>query len=112
MRKFSGLEITKRIDFLLSVRKSSRKELADAIGKNKQVFTDWTAKNIVPKADDLYNMADFFNVPMEYLLMGEEIMTDDTAKIAALYSCLSNEDKKTATIILKALVDNRIEYDG
>lgn len=52
----------------------------------RSTFTDWKSGRAMPKADKLQKIAEYFHVPMEYLLTGEMpgqyYLNDETAQIA------------------------------
>lgn len=105
MEKFIGLEIVNRIDYLLKNAGLTRKDLANYIGKNSQVFVDWKNRNIMPKCDDLYNMSKFLGVPMEYLLTGEEIIPDEIAAAGAILMTLESDQRQAVIAMIKAQAD-------
>lgn len=93
MSDMNGFDIVVRIDNCLKAMGKTRENLAIDIGRNKQVFTDWKNRNIIPKSDDLYLISRYLNVPMEYLLIGETVMADDIAAMAAAVTTLSPEQR-------------------
>ena len=98
----NGHDLVVRIDTCLKAMGLGREDLANHIGKNKQVFTDWKNCNIIPKSDDLFNMSRFLGVPMEYLLTGENIMPDDVAAMAAMIMTFSKEQREQLYALIKA----------
>lgn len=101
-KNITGKSIMERIKILLKSTGTTRDQLANYIGKNKQVFTDWKTNNIVPKADDLYNISKFFSVPMEYLMFGEETIPDNIAVICAMISTIPQEKQQILLEIIAA----------
>ena len=61
-------------------------DVAKATGLSYSTFTDWKAGRYTPKAEKGQKIADFFNVPLEYLDTGEMpeqyYSNPETAKIA------------------------------
>lgn len=106
MNEINGHDIVIRIDNCLKAMGLNREKLANHIGKNKQVFTDWKNCNIIPKADDLYKIAKFLGVPMEYLLIGENVMNDEVAAVAAMITAI---DKKNRQPVI-AMLQSQVEY--
>lgn len=51
-------------------------DVAKATGITKSTFTDWKNGRSKPKQDKLQKIADYFGVPLEYL-MKKETTTDD-----------------------------------
>lgn len=105
IKDINGTDLVIRIDNCLKSMGMKRENLAAFIGKNKQVFTDWKNCKIIPRADDLYKMAKFLGVPMEYLLTGENVMPDDIACMAASVMTLSKEQREPLIASVKAQVE-------
>lgn len=62
-------------------------DVARATGFRKGFFTDWKSGRSHPKADKLQVLADYFGVPLEYMLTGEmpsDSFTDQ--ELALLFS--------------------------
>ena len=64
-------------------------QVSKATGIAQSTLSDWKSGKSVPKADKLQKIADFFGVPVEYLMTGEEkkdgpkyYLNDETASIA------------------------------
>lgn len=105
--EINGHDIVVRIDNCLEGMDLSREVLANHIGKQRQCFTDWKNRNIMPNAKDLYMISKFLGVPLEYLLTGnEKIMDDKTAVIAAKINALDPTIKDA----LITMMDGQIEY--
>lgn len=51
--------------------------VATGTGIGKSTFSDWKSGRSVPKNDKLKKIADFLNVPLEYLMTGEEKLSDE-----------------------------------
>lgn len=63
--------------------------VATGTGIGKSTFSDWKSGRSIPKNDKLQKIADFINVPLDYLLTGKETsendryyLNDETAKVA------------------------------
>lgn len=57
---------------LLDKRNLKPSDVSKATGIHKSAFSDWKSGKSVPKADKMQKIADFFDVPVEYLMTGEE----------------------------------------
>lgn len=62
-------------------------DVSRATGIPSSAFYDWKAGRSNPKSDKLQKIADFFGVPLEYLMTGEMpedayYLNDETAEIA------------------------------
>lgn len=107
MNKLNGTEITERIIYLSKQAHETRESLASLIGKNKQVFTDWKNRNILPSCADVYILAKHFGVPMEYILLGEENTIPN--EIAATCALLMNLDEVQRNSMI-SLIHNQVEF--
>jgi len=56
---------------LLQSRGITTYAVAKATGISQATFTDWKSGKSSPKADKLKKIADYFGVPVDYLLTGE-----------------------------------------
>lgn len=64
-------------------------QVSKATGIAQSTLSDWKSGKSVPKADKIQKIADYFGVPAEYLMTGEEkkdgpkyYLNDETAAIA------------------------------
>lgn len=72
-------------------------KVAKATGINRSTFSDWKSGRSVPKLDKLKKIADFLDVPIEYIT-GEEkviaspdVLTASEREILRLFRTLSTE---------------------
>ena len=92
MRQFKFSEILKR---LLSEKRISQAALARAIGVSKETISQYAKGGIIPNADRLVKLAEFFGVSPEYLFTGiepqdakeQETFNLSSATIRLLRSC-------------------------
>lgn len=107
----NGKDIVERIDAILRYRGETREELAKTIGKNKQVFTDWKAKDITPTSLDLFLMSKHLGTTYDYLLLGEHIsIPDDIAVATSMLTKLSEEQRKPIIDLIVNQVNYWYEY--
>ena len=66
------------IKTLLEKNNLTQKSLTDYLGINKNAFTNWLNGNNVSYIKHLPQIAEFFNVSVDYLLGREEIKTEPT----------------------------------
>lgn len=69
-KEVSNLEILNRIIFLLGKR--DQKELTDFLNLKKTAFTDWKSGKSNSYRKYLIEIAEFFNVSLDYLVYGKE----------------------------------------
>lgn len=80
MAEIKGKDIVFRIDSLLKQKNLKRKAIADAIGISLQPFTAWAKRGSIPGADIAYNISEYLNVSLEWLLTGKESESFDCSK--------------------------------
>lgn len=94
-----------RIKFMIKNDGRTQKELAEHLGKTRQIFYDWQ-NGTNPTLPDLFKIAKYFGVPLEYVLSGEESPIDDaTAAFLVSTKDLTEEQKKIIYASIKAQVD-------
>lgn len=77
--KFS-LIILRRIKYVRNIPKITRRtslknaDVARATGISNMTLSDWKNGKSKPKMDKLKLIADFFNVPIDYILTGDEAL--------------------------------------
>ncbi|MDR0635818.1 MAG: helix-turn-helix domain-containing protein [Treponema sp.] len=72
-----------------------RKVLAIDLGIPKTTISSWSIKSIVPRADDLYRVAQFLKVPVVWLLTGEDEtgLTPEERELVDCYRRLDDRDR-------------------
>lgn len=78
--KLSGITLVDRIDELAKLKGITRKDLSKNIGRNPSTIATWKTRNIIPPADILYEIANYFNVTIDYLLTGNIFNNDKMVK--------------------------------
>ena len=100
---FSATELIERIKEFTPLKN------LDVIGFSQNTINNWKFRNAIPKADDLYKIAQYCGCTMEYLLTGQKIDDDNiflSAREQSLlhdYKLLDNDDKSSVDRICKAL---------
>ncbi len=90
------MTISKRIFEELKKQKKKQKELAEYTGISESAVSDWKKKGTNPAAENLYVIADFLNVSVNYLLTGEEKLETSTGKeqeMLNLFRRLPNDEQ-------------------
>ena len=97
--------IVERIKWMIKNDPRPQKDLAEYLGKTRQIFYDWQ-KNNNPTLIDLFKVSKYFGVPLEYIISGEESPIDDaTAAFLVQTKELTEEQKKVIYASIKAQVD-------
>lgn len=71
-------ETLKRIIHLMDVNKCDNQMLASALGLNRQLITDWKAGRSKSYRKYIHQIANYFNVSVDYLLGKEDDIPTDT----------------------------------
>ena len=70
------MRILNKITSLLKEQNKTQKSLTDFLGLSKNIFTDWKSGKCKSYNNYLPQIAEFFNVSIDYLV-GRERLTDD-----------------------------------
>ena len=99
--------ILTRIDYCLKNSSYNSTDLAEYLGKNRQIFTDWKHKaGRKPGLEDLLRISKFFGIPFEFLIYGDDSPIDDaTAAFIVSTQGFTEEQKKIIFASIKAQVD-------
>jgi transcriptional regulator with XRE-family HTH domain len=92
------------------------RELAKKVDISHNTIAAYERESIMPSLINAYTLAEYFGVPIEYLLKGEKIRSDfNDAELLALFNeidTLEREDRNIAKKFLKKLVKNRRERES
>lgn len=97
--------IYSRIKWMIQNDPRPQKDLAEHLGKTRQIFHDWQ-HNTHPTLIDLFKISKYFGVPLEYIISGDESPIDDaTAAFIVSTQGLTEEQKKIIYASIKAQVE-------
>ena len=102
---------------LMEEKKVTQKALADAIGVSQGNISDWKSGRSSPSSDVLAKIAQFLNVPMDYILGNDDNSAEDTVK-AYLFGTTNVDDdifnqvKQYAKFIYQERTSARIAASG
>lgn len=65
--------IAKRIKDLMKNEKLTQMQLATALGRGQSSVSDWINAKSEPSIENLWKLADFFDVSIDYLIGRKEI---------------------------------------
>lgn len=100
------MNISELIDRIKTIR--PLKDL-ESIELAQNTINNWKFRNTYPKADDLYKIAQFLNVTMEWLLTGEDKINNLSGSEQALlenYRSLDDKTKNNVDLMVEALTGN------
>lgn len=84
----------------------TKKSLAEHLGKNRQIFTDWGSGKSTPSLTDLFKISKWFGVPLEYIISGEDSPIDDATAVFLLKAQgLTQEQKESVFASLSAQIE-------
>lgn len=110
--EITGVEFVARIDSLLSMKGLSRQKLADACGFSVSNIGRWKSLGALPDIRCGVLIADFLNVPVNWLITGIDKKTSlspDEMKIADKFSKLDDFDRGTVEVLIDRLLERREE---
>ena len=82
-KNLSGIILVNRIDELARLKRITRQILAKELKVNPSTIATWKTRNIIPSADILYEIANYFNVTIDYLLTGNICNNDNFENVKA-----------------------------
>ena len=107
------LDILDRISKLLNGR--DQRELTDFLGIKSVAFSEWKSGKSKSYKKYLIEIADFFNVSIDYLVYGKEInsiqdnLSEDEKRLLNMYSQLTDIEKGEILGELKTITKGRGE---
>ena len=106
MEDIDFTKIFSRINLLIKSDSRKQQDLFTYLGKSRQVYYQWQKGLYAPSLTDLFKIAKYFGVPLEYIIAGEENPIDDvTAAFIVQTNGLTEEQKKIIFASMKAQVD-------
>lgn len=75
----SLINFSERFAFLINQSGMTQREVAEAIGITQSAVNHYKTGRSEPKSLELYKISKLFGKPIEWLLMGDEVKTDETA---------------------------------
>ena len=92
------------------------RELAKKVGISHNTLAGYERESIMPSLQNAYTIAEYFGVPVEYLLKGKKVISEfNDAELLALFKeidMLDREDRKIAKKFLQKLIHNRQERES
>ena len=69
---FGRLATLARLDELLHENRTNAKRVCEKLGMSNSAFTDWNKGKAKPGVEALVKLAEYFNVSLDYLILGKE----------------------------------------
>lgn len=92
-----------RVQYLMDRDRLSQQDLSDKINLSVAAIKSGIYRGNPPRPEVVYNLAKLFNVPMEYLMVGEVSLTIESQEHKQLMYTISELEKNLST--LKEQVD-------
>ena len=93
----------------------SLRGLSREVGISHITLSAYERQKIVPSLENGFKLAEFFDVPIEYLVKGEMVNTNfNDAKLLELFRTIdemSREDRDVAKKYMERFVKNRLEWN-
>ena len=94
----------------------SIRELAKKIGISHNTMAAYDRESILPSIENAYIVAEYFSVPIEYLIKGEKILSQfNDATLLSLFAEVDEMGREDKTIVKKYLrkfIKNRNERES
>lgn len=97
----------KNIETFCTTKKITVTDMLRDLNLPKNSISNWKIRGTIPSADVLYQIAKYFNVPMEYLLNGTDAEIDEDISIALIsLQELSKEEREP----IISMIINQVEF--
>ena len=94
-----------RLALCIKEKGLNRTTFAKDFGIAESTIRNWIRNDYIPPADMVYKLANYYGVPMEYLIAGKEAELDDTDFLILLkIKKLSAEQKKMLLVVADSLI--------
>lgn len=89
----------------------SQQKLADSIGVGLPTFKNWKTRLIIPETLYVINIANYFNVSVDYLINGNDknLLDEDLQEVLFELKKLTPEQRKPIVSIIKGQVNYWID---
>ena len=99
---------------LREARDLSIRALANEVDITHYTLGAYERLKMVPSLENGFKLAEFFDVPIEYLVKGEKVNTDfNDAKLLELFRAVDEMSREERTVVKKYLrkfIDNRRQW--
>jgi transcriptional regulator with XRE-family HTH domain len=102
-----------RLEPLLSERKMSQKDLAEIAGVTPPSVFEWKNEGTMPRADTAIKIADYFNVSVKWLILGEKEkeLTQNERNLIDGFRKLDSRDQDDVLGIVEMKIENAKKGD-
>lgn len=98
-------EFSDRLNKKIKESGLKRTAFADEVGIKNQSITDWEKRGTIPAGDVCLRMADFLDVPVEWLISGktEGGISDEELELVRKFRRLKPGNKNAVSVFISAL---------
>ena len=97
--------ILERLYELMRERGTNAKRVCEELDMSNSAFTDWKNGKAKPGVDSLSKLAEYFNVSLDYLILGKESVPETNAESAVvervIYTSLDYSDPLDSEVLNK-----------
>ncbi len=98
------------LEYYISLRDVTQRELAKAIGVTESSITDWITKRHYPRLDKIQLIAEFFGIQMTDLVeprdSGKKSVSEQEQIILDLFHQVPDEKREFLIKMIQAAIDN------
>lgn len=104
-------EFSDRLNKKIKESGLKRTAFADEVGIKNQSITDWEKRGTIPAGDVCLRMADFLDVPVDWLISGktEGGMSEDEMELVRKFRMLPPEQKSIVETLVNAMTEQNQE---
>ena len=102
-----------RFERLLSEKNRSKADIADAVGMSRTGMSSWKDNDRIPRADVAVKIAKILDVPVDYLVLGEEIgLKPGNEKLPSKLQELSHSQQSVVDSLVDLLKSQTLTPEG
>lgn len=109
--------LPQRLVLLRQENKMTQEELGKIIGVSKAAISKYEKGLVKPSVSSLWDMADFFNVSVDYLIGKSDAFTANVSdhayisEVVDIFEEMSNEEKEKVLMFIKKLNDSDLLFE-
>lgn len=109
-----GVEnFNERFERLLSERNKNKADIADAVGMSRTGMSSWKDNDRIPRADVAVRIAKILDVPVDYLVLGENIgLKPGNDKLPSKLQELSQSQQAVVDSLVNLLKSQTLTSEG
>lgn len=102
-----------RFERLLSEKHKDKSDIADAVGMSRSGMSSWKDNDRIPRADVAVKIAKLLDVPVDYLVLGEDIgLKPGNEKLPSKLQELSQSQQAVVDSLVELLKSQTLTPEG